>query len=905
MSKRHRLIWRTLAYCAVPVVLASAALFAWRRTKDAPYVPGAEREGITRALDRESLGARSGIRFTEVTDEAGLRFDHFPFERTSQLPEDMASGLAWGDYDGDGWIDLFLVNFAAPVGTSDEVMAASTAVDRLFRNLGDGSFEDVTESAGVGAAHRGMGAAWADYDSDGDLDLFVTSWGDNILWQNQGDGTFRNVTEASGLRGAGFWTGASWSDFDLDGDLDLYVSGYVEYTPEDPGSIRSRSDGTDFPFTLNPSSYPPAENRLFVNLGDGTFEDRARAAGVLGERGRSLAAAWTDLDEDGWPDLYVANDVSDNLLYLNRGDGTFEDASYRALVSDYRGAMGIGVGDWDEDLDLDLFITHWIAQENALYTNQRAEMLEGGEDRGLFFGDDADRVGLGQISLDLIGWATSFVDVDADGRLDLFVANGSTFQERSDPTALVPMDPHLYWNRGAEEGFFEVGEAAGIRTVPPGVGRGAAFADFDRDGDLDLAILRHGARARLLRNDSDRGRSVTLRLRARSGHPSALGARLLVYVGDRRLLRIVGGGAPYLSQNAPDVIVGLGDASRADSVAVSWPGGATEVFRSLDAERVWDLVEGEDPSAVSFGAKRAPDRPMREEARPVRSARGSRAEARRFWVLRDSANALFTQGRWAPAAELFQEMLDLDPLHEDARYSLGNALLELGRYDEAMEAWRRLLEVNPASARAWIQTGILRAMPSAGALYDLAAARSAFERAHELNREQSRSLVLLGEVAIAQGDLDSAADVLVDAYRMNDQSVAAAYFAGYVAWKRGSPEEARRLIGLAFDASRPEVGADAPPGEGDTRDDALTEGREAAARRRLFSECVERLREASASPTPAESYPCVDRARAALPPEPGGSLGHASVVVQDDPRLIGWPLAERVLVGLDQEGFRG
>ena len=199
---------------------------------------------------------------------------------------------------GGGFPDLFVVNFAAPVGISDEEMAASQAIDRLFRNLGNGSFEDVTELAGVGRAHRGMGAGWGDYDSDGDLDLVVTSWGANILWENQGDGTFRDVTSRAGLLGDGFWAGASWGDSDVDGDLDLYICGYVDYEEEKPGSAATMTGEADFPFTLNPSSYPSMANRFYVNRGDGTFVERAEAAGVLGERGRSLNAAWADFDKE-------------------------------------------------------------------------------------------------------------------------------------------------------------------------------------------------------------------------------------------------------------------------------------------------------------------------------------------------------------------------------------------------------------------------------------------------------------------------------------------------------------------------------------------------------------------------------------------------------------------------------
>ena len=367
MSKRGSLIRKTLILCSLPVLLVAAILAILQWSRDDRYVAGQETEGITRSLDRSLERSSTGLRFTEVTEQAGIRFEHFPFQRTSQIPEDMGSGGAWGDYDGDGWPDLFLVNFAAPLGVSDAEMAASSATDRLYRNRGDGTFEDVTEAAGVGVAHRGMGASFGDYDADGDEDLFVTSWGHNILWENQGDGTFRDVTARAGMDAEGFWSGASWADFDLDGDLDLYVCAYVSYIPEPPGSDAARVGDAENPFTINPSSHPPQRNHLYVNRGDGSFDERAEYAGVQAENGRSLSAAWADFDGDGRSDLYVANDVSDNGMYWNRGDGTFQDVSYESLSADYRSSMGIGVGDWDGNLELDLFLTHWVAQENALF----------------------------------------------------------------------------------------------------------------------------------------------------------------------------------------------------------------------------------------------------------------------------------------------------------------------------------------------------------------------------------------------------------------------------------------------------------------------------------------------------------------------------------------------------------
>jgi len=723
LSKRRSLVRKTLILCSLPVVMVATIIAIKQWTRDDRYVAGREEEGITRSLDRRLERPSTGLRFTEVTEQAGIRFEHFPFRRTSQLPEDMGPGVAWGDpgvawgdYDGDGLPDLFLVNFAAPLGVPDEEMAASPATDRLYRNRGDGTFEDVTQSAGVGAAHRGIGASFGDYDADGDDDLFVTSWGSNILWENQGDGTFRDVTERAGLAAKGFWTGASWADFDLDGDLDLYVCGYLNYVPEEPGTDAARVGDAENPFTINPSSYTPRPNHFYVNRGDGSFEERAAAAGVLGEKGRSLAAAWADFDGDGLPDLYVANDVSDNTMFRNRGDGTFQDVSYEALVADYRSSMGIAVGDWDGDLDLDLFLTHWVAQENALFSNRTSTSPAGASNGKLQFRDDADRVGLGQIALDLVGWGTAFVDLDNDGWLDLFVANGSTLQQRDSPSQLVPMHPHLYWNKGPDEGFFELGAEAGLRTNPPGVGRGAAFADYDADGDADLIIVRHGGRARLLRNDSAGGHWVGFKIRAKSGHPSGIGARIVVRAGDRAYLREVGAGPSYLSQNYSDVLFGLGEATRVERVEVSWPGGRREVWSDVGADRLWHLEEGRPPRPVdnpaAIGARRDHDAPrtsgVSKHALVSDVASDlTREETRRFWKLARRARGLFARGSWEEAAVVFAEMTALNPRHEDALYYRGNSLLELERFAEAGECWEQLVRLNPSSSRARIQLGIL------------------------------------------------------------------------------------------------------------------------------------------------------------------------------------------------------
>lgn len=538
-------------------------------------------EGITRELERSVPAGYQPVLFTNVADQAGFDFKHFHGKRSTQLPEDMGSGAAWGDYDNDGNLDLYVCDIAAPLTATPEQLMTSPGGNRLFRNRGDGTFADVTASAGVGFKGLGMGAAWADYDNDGRLDLIVTSYDRLILYRNRGGGSFEDVTRAAGLdKFRGFWTGASWADYDRDGNADLYICGYVKYNfkPEFLGKT-SRQFTELVPFTLNPSAYTPERNLLFHNEGNGTFREVGRQAGVDNPTGRSLSAAWCDFDGDGWQDLYVANDISDNAMYQNLRNGKFADISHSAWVADYRGAMGLGVGDWDRDGDSDIFITHWIAQENALYSNLR--FTPGGKAGGdrLRFQDIADMEGLGQIALQYIGWGTSFFDYDNDGLLDLFVVNGSTFQDEQNPRLLVPMKNQLFWNKRPEEGFFEVGEVSGPVFRERRVGRGAAFADYDNDGDVDVFVVNHSDRPLLLRNDGG-NRNYWLKVQVRGGRSNrdGLGARVEVQCDNHMQFQEIGSQPSYLSQNALEAHFGFGRIRQVRRLTVRFPSG---VIREL------------------------------------------------------------------------------------------------------------------------------------------------------------------------------------------------------------------------------------------------------------------------------------------------------------------------------------
>ena len=531
------------------------------------FIPDEER--VVRSEDE-------GVEFVDVTAESGIAFSHFNDVRTSVLIEDMGSGAAWGDYDGDGFVDLFIVN-----SSRDELGENPANTGKLFRNHGDGTFEDVTARSQIKQAGLGMGAVWFDHDGDGDIDLFATGFGRQQLFRNGGHGVFEDVTTQSGLRIESGWpSGSTVADYDLDGDLDLYVPHYVAFEIGDSEveTLLNKQYGLDIPFTLNPFSYEPLANKLYRNNGDGTFDDVSSVAGVANAEGRSLQAVFCDLDADGLPDLYVANDISPDALFINRGDGTFENMAEYARTADARGSMGVAVGDYDGDLDQDIWVTHWIAQDDALFRNM-SQLSNGDEIRFV----DRIAADVGERSLSYVGWGVGFIDFDNDGRLDVIVVNGSTFEPPEAPTTLDTMRNLLFRNRG-EEGFVLVNDIAGDVWATKDVGRGASFADYDNDGDLDILILARGDGVKLLRNQGGNARNwLTLDLNGFSGNRQAIGATVTIGAGQRQT---VVAGSSYLSMNDVRVHFGLGDHDIVDSVEVRWPDGHLQMLSAVSVNQV-------------------------------------------------------------------------------------------------------------------------------------------------------------------------------------------------------------------------------------------------------------------------------------------------------------------------------
>jgi len=592
IPKRKRSLYITSSIAVVFVLLLIFLFF--RKKKRKMYIPGEHVKGVTAVLRKPVPKDHPDVKFTDITKRADIHFTHFHGKRTTQLPEDMGSGAAWIDYDQDGYLDLFVVNEAGPLTMSPGQVKKSPAQCALYHNNGDGTFTNVTKKAGINFHGMGMGVAVGDMDNDGYPDIFITAYGKNVFYHNNGNGTFTNETQKAGLGNKkGFWTGASWGDYDRDGYLDLYVCGYVKYSKSNDHQVVQRGNDEEPP-GINPLSFPAQRNLLYHNNGNGTFTEEAIPAGVADSTGKSLSAVWCDFNNDNWPDLYVANDVSDNMMYENEGNGTFVEVSHPAHVADYRGAMGLAVGDWNNDGDMDLFVTHWLAEENGFYINERNTMSKMPNARlPMLFQDEAEKYGLGQISLDYVGWGTSFFDYDNDSRLDLLVVNGSTDQQKDHPKYLVPMKNTLFWNEGPKKGFADVTSVSGEALSYKNVSRGAAFGDYDNDGDVDVFIVNNGGNGVLLRNDGgNKNNWLEVKLTGTKSNRSAIGAKLKLESGGITQIREVGDQSSYLSQDSPIQHFGLSKFSKVDTLDIQWPSGMKQRFIDIPVNERIAITEG-------------------------------------------------------------------------------------------------------------------------------------------------------------------------------------------------------------------------------------------------------------------------------------------------------------------------
>ena len=491
--------------------------------------------------------------FTDVTEQAGIRFKHsFGDFELSNIVEGTGAGAAFFDYDNDGWLDIYFVNgrWLEDVSDNRGRRLKDKLTNALYRNNGDGTFTDVTEKAGVGGKGYGVGVSTADYDGDGNIDLYVLNYGPNTLYHNNGNGTFTDVTEKSGLGCPAWSVSAPWFDYDNDGDLDVYVANYLQY---DSGKFRSFYAAAGYP---GPLSYNGQADVLYRNNGDGTFTDVTREAGVYKPEGRAMSATVADLNNDGFPDIYVPNDAMENYFFRNLGNGKFvEEALERGMAFGEGGqgvsSMGPAIGDVDRDGWLDVFIPDM--GYGCLLMNRKE-----------FFEDRTAQAGIAVVCGQYTGWGGILFDYDNDGWLDLFVANG-------DPHHLYPEEDVLLRNDGTGR-FVDVADKSGPYFKQKYVGRGATFGDFDNDGDLDLLIVNLNDSPRLLRNDGgNKSNWLMVEPMLAGGKRCALGARVMVKTGSLVQIQDAIPVRGYLSQADHRCHFGLGNAGKVDTVEIRWP----------------------------------------------------------------------------------------------------------------------------------------------------------------------------------------------------------------------------------------------------------------------------------------------------------------------------------------------
>jgi len=523
-----------------------------------------------------------GFHLTDVTSAAGIDFRHNTGAYGGKLlPETLGSGCAFLDYDSDGWQDILLVN-----GMDWPGHKRQRSTLRLYRNNRNGTFSDVTRSAGLDVEMYGMGVAVGDYNNDGFPDIFITCVGQSRLFLNTGKGSFVDATRSSGLFGhQGFSTSALWFDYDRDGLLDLFVCNYVRWSSEH--DVFCSLDGSHKSY-CTPEAYRGDTCWLFHNRGNGTFEDVTPTSGVFDSSSKSLGVAMFDYDQDGWPDLLVANDTQPNKLYRNLRSGKFKDVAVEAglafsIEGKARAGMGVDTGDFDGSGKPGVAITNFDNEMIGLY---RATAPGN-------FDDVSIPSGIGAASRNTLGFGCMFLDVDLDGALDLVVANGhidETVRNIRGNTGYA-QPPQLFLNRGGGK-FRDVGDGAGGGFETPKVGRGLAYGDFDRDGDLDILMTTNNGPAYLYRNDqAAHPQSIRFHLFGTKSNRDAIGSSVRIFHQGQMQSRMVRGGSSYLSQSELPVTFGLGLREKIDQVVIDWPSGRTEEYKDLRAGKSYNCIE--------------------------------------------------------------------------------------------------------------------------------------------------------------------------------------------------------------------------------------------------------------------------------------------------------------------------
>lgn len=525
-----------------------------------------------------------GLYFIDATDAAGIALVNTSGSSQRYIVEGMMGGSAFFDYDNDGDVDLYIANGSSFDGFEEGAHPRNA----LYRNDGTGLFQDVTNAAAVGDTSWSMGCAVSDYDNDGDADLYVSNYGRNTLYRNEGAERFVDVTDAAGVGDDRWGTGAVFGDYDRDGDVDLFVANYVDFSLDYESPIPCLWKNVNV--YCGPVGLLPAADVLYRNNGDGSFSDVTAEAGLAEEKFYGMSALWGDYDGDGWIDLFVADDSTPNKLYHNERDGTFVESALIAGVAYSgegveQGCMGAALGDYNGNGRPDIFVTNFADEANALYDN------EGGG----FFTDVAFSSGIGRADRRLVAWGTGFFDGDNDGDLDLFVANGHTYPEADMPLLDSSYEQinSLFENSGGQ--FVEVTDRAGPGLAVRGVSRGASFADYDADGDVDIFVLNLNALPTLLRNDSNQKHHyLQVKLVGRESNRDGIGARVQVEADGRIQYAEVQSGGSYLSHSDMSLHFGLSDRDRVNRLIVDWPSGRRQEIVDIEADQLLTVYESLD-----------------------------------------------------------------------------------------------------------------------------------------------------------------------------------------------------------------------------------------------------------------------------------------------------------------------
>ncbi|MXV76837.1 CRTAC1 family protein, partial [Candidatus Poribacteria bacterium] len=513
------------------------------------------------------------IKFTPVTKEAGIQFRHFNGAiGQKHLVETMGGGTAFFDYNNDDYLDIYLVNGAPLTENTPDVLPTN----QLYQNNGNGTFTDVTLHAGVGDTSYGIGCCVGDYDNDGNSDLFVTNFGKNVLYRNNGDGTFSDVSQQVGITDRSlFSAGCAFADYDNDGWLDLVVVNYVLLDLEDAPDCSQEG----IPAYCRPEEFAPVPDHLYRNNGDGSFTNVTQEAGI-NLPGRGLGVVWTDIDNNGWLDLYIANDREANFLYINNGDGTFTEAgelhgAARNEHGDNESSMGIDTADYDNDGDLDIILTHYQAETNTLYQNDGS---------GVFW-DVTAQTRIGEPTHLPLAWGTGFVDFDNDGWLDLFFANGHLHDNVEDlqEVGVYKQQNQLFHNLGNRT-YSDITDKSGDGLRIKKSSRGAIFGDYDNDGDMDILVTNIGDSPDLLRNDTAPINNwISIKMIGKKSNRDAIGAKVKLKFGETSTLMEMKSGGSYLSQNQFRSQIGLGTAKKVDQIIVNWRHGVQDVIEDVQS----------------------------------------------------------------------------------------------------------------------------------------------------------------------------------------------------------------------------------------------------------------------------------------------------------------------------------